>query len=114
RAPVGDAGFFTVAGRKRATLDRRRFPRVNTEDILVLLFCVATLIAIVVRRVRVPYTVALVLAGLAIGSLGWVEPPTLTRDMLFTFFLPGLLFEAAFHIDLEALRGTWRSVFCLS
>lgn len=86
----------------------------NTEDILVLLFCVATLIAIVVRRVRVPYTVALVLAGLAIGSLGWVEPPTLTRDMLFTFFLPGLLFEAAFHIDLEALRGTWRSVFCLS
>lgn len=86
----------------------------NTEETFVLLFCVATLIAIIVRRVRVPYTIALVVAGLGLGTAGWAHPPALTRDILFTFFLPGLLFEASFHIDLAALRQSWRSVAMLA
>jgi CPA1 family monovalent cation:H+ antiporter len=86
----------------------------GTENTVVVLFCVATAIAIIARRLRVPYSVALVLAGLGLGWLHLVDPPRLTRDLLFTFFLPGLLFEAAFHIDLGALRGLWRSVATLA
>ena len=43
-----------------------------------LLFVVATAVAIVVRRVRLPYTVGLVSAGLLIGSLHLVNAPRLT------------------------------------
>ena len=86
----------------------------STTSTLVLLFCIATAIAIVVRRLRVPYTVALVLAGLALGSLTMIEPPRLTRELLFTFFLPGLLFEAAFHLDRREARASWRSVLALA
>src|SRR4051794_40168043 len=86
----------------------------SLQGTLVVLFCVATLIAIAVRRMRVPYTVALVLAGLGLGGLHLVDPPRLTRDLLFTFFLPGLLFEAAFHIHLDALRQMWRSILTLA
>jgi CPA1 family monovalent cation:H+ antiporter len=79
---------------------------VQTESILILLFSVATVVAIVVRQVHMPYTVALVLAGLALGILNVFTPPHLTKAMLFSVFLPGLLFEAAFHIE---FREFWRN-----
>lgn len=87
---------------------------VNVENTLVLLFCVATATALAVRRLRVPYTVALVIVGLIMGSFDLVTPPRLTRELLFTFFLPGLLFEAAFHLDLAAFSRIWRSAAALA
>src|SRR5947207_14767348 len=68
---------------------------------IVLLFLLATIVALVAKRFRVPYTVALVLAGLGVGATKLLTPPTLTKDLLFAVFLPGLLFEAAFHLDAE-------------
>jgi Na+:H+ antiporter len=79
---------------------------VQIETILILLFSVATVVAIVVRQVHMPYTVALVLAGLALGILNIFTPPHLTKALLFSVFLPGLLFEAAFHIE---FREFWRN-----
>lgn len=86
----------------------------TTSGTLVILYCLATAVAIVVRRLRVPYTVALVVAGLALGSFKVIDPPHLTKELLFTFFLPGLLFEAAFHLDLSVFRTVWRSVLALA
>ena len=54
------------------------------------------------------------MVGLALGSLHVIAAPNLTRELLFTFFLPGLLFEAAFHLDLGAFRQVWRSAVFLS
>ena len=68
---------------------------------IVLLFLLATIVALVAKRFRVPYTVALVLAGLAVGGMNVLAPPVLTKELLFAVFLPGLLFEAAFHLDAE-------------
>jgi monovalent cation:H+ antiporter, CPA1 family len=78
----------------------------QTETILILLFSVAAAVAIVVRQLHVPYTVALVLAGLVLGILNLFTPPHLTKELLFSVFLPGLLFEAAFHIEFQEL---WRN-----
>src|SRR5664280_1813988 len=73
----------------------------ETETILILLFVVVTAVAIAVQRLAVPYTVALVLTGLALGLLHVFEAPHLTKALLFGVFLPGLLFEAAFHIEFK-------------
>jgi CPA1 family monovalent cation:H+ antiporter len=81
---------------------------VQTETILILLFLVAAAVAIAVRQLRVPYTVALVLTGLALGLLKLFTPPHLTKELLFSVFLPGLLFEASFHIE---FREFWRNRF---
>jgi CPA1 family monovalent cation:H+ antiporter len=78
----------------------------QTEMILILLFSVAAAVAIAVRQVHMPYTVALVLAGLTLGILDVFTPPPLTKELLFSVFLPGLLFEAAFHIE---FREFWRN-----
>lgn len=80
----------------------------NTASTLVILYCISTAVAIAVRRLRVPFTVALVIVGLALGSFHLVDAPDLTQELLFTFFLPGLLFEAAFHLQLDAFRKVWR------
>jgi monovalent cation:H+ antiporter, CPA1 family len=73
----------------------------HLELVFVLLFAVATGVALIARRFAIPYTVALVVAGIVLGSGDWVDPPHLTKDLLFAVFLPGLLFEAAFHIDFK-------------
>ncbi len=76
------------------------------ETTFILLFIVATAVAIVVQRLKIPYTVALVASGLLLGSIHALKPPILTKELLYTVFLPGLLFEAAFHIDFEQF---WRN-----
>lgn len=86
----------------------------TTESTLVLIFVLATAVAIMARRLRVPYTVALVLAGLGIGALGIVQPPQLTKELLFAFILPGLLFEAAYHLDFHEFRQSWRMTVALA
>lgn len=76
------------------------------HSVFILLFVVATAVAIAARRLHMPYTVALVLAGLLLGALHAFEVPQLTKELLFTVFLPGLLFEAAFHMEFDEL---WRN-----
>ncbi len=78
----------------------------QNEAVFVLLFVIATAVAIAVRRFRIPYTVALVITGLALGLLHAFQAPLLNKELLFSVFLPGLIFEAAFHIDFKEF---WRN-----
>lgn len=77
----------------------------QTEHTLLLLFLIASIVAIGARRLHLPYTVSLVLVGLGLGALQLVQAPNLTKDILFLVFLPGLIFEAAFNIRFASL---WR------
>ncbi|CAN5545405.1 cation:proton antiporter [soil metagenome] len=75
---------------------------------IILLYCIATVVAIASRRLRVPYTTSLLLAGIALGAMHVASLPHLTRDLLFEVFLPGLLFEAAYHLEVHELReNSW-------
>jgi len=76
----------------------------NATAGVILLYCVATIVAIVTQRIRVPYTAALLLVGVGLGAMHIVELPHLTKALLFALFLPGLLFEAAYHLEVRELR----------
>lgn len=78
----------------------------ETGTILILLFMVATAVAIAVQRLAIPYTVALVITGLGLGFLHAIEAPHLTKALMFNVFLPGLLFEAAFYLEFKQF---WRN-----
>ena len=71
---------------------------------IILLYCVATVVAITTQRIRIPYTAGLLLAGVALGATHVVALPHLTKELLFAIFLPGLLFEAAYHLEVHELR----------
>jgi CPA1 family monovalent cation:H+ antiporter len=90
-------------------------PRITpVESTFILLFSIASLVAFAVRRTRIPYTVALVVVGLAAGQLQLVSPPALTKELLFALFLPGLVFEAAYNIHVTELRSSWRAITALA
>lgn len=74
---------------------------VNIETTLVILFSVATAAAIAAKWINIPYTVALVVAGMLLGLTRLIDPPRLTRELLFAVILPGLVFEAAYNTDVE-------------
>ena len=70
--------------------------------------------AIITRRLRVPYTAALLVAGVALGAVHVVPLPHLTKELLFTVFLPGLLFEAAYGLRPSELRASAATVGVLA
>ncbi len=74
------------------------------ETAFLILFAIASAVAIAAHRLGIPYTVALVVTGLALGMVHLLEPPHLTRQLVYSLILPGLLFEASFHLDLGDLR----------
>jgi monovalent cation:H+ antiporter, CPA1 family len=78
----------------------------HPELSLLLLLTVATVVAVLSNRARLPYAIGLVLAGLALGNLLPYAGPHLSKELLFLVFLPGLLFEAAFQIHFPEV---WRA-----
>ncbi|MGB3199745.1 MAG: sodium:proton antiporter [Nodosilinea sp.] len=93
--PIPSAGGSDVTG------------LVNT---LIVLLLVATVVALITRRLQIPYVVGLVLAGLTItksvlpGSVG------LNPDIILNLFLPILIFEAAINTDISRLRSTIKPI----
>jgi CPA1 family monovalent cation:H+ antiporter len=70
----------------------------------VALLVVAIFVAIIARRVHLPYTVGLVVTGIGL-ALGRVDTQvTLTHDFIFDVILPPLLFEAALSLHWAELR----------
>jgi CPA1 family monovalent cation:H+ antiporter len=86
----------------------------DTESGFILLFVVASAVAMAARRLRLPYTVALVLAGLLLGFLHAFQPPELTKEILFAVVLPGLLFEAGFHLEFRDFRRDASAILALA
>jgi len=81
--------------------------------VLIVLLLVATGVALVSRRLRIPYIAGLVLAGLAITEL---LPHRIRLDsaLIFNLFLPILLFEAALNTDISRLRTTIKPIALLA
>lgn len=70
-----------------------------------LLVIVIAVVAIVARRLRLPYTVGLLCAGIGLGLLPGGEQLKLTRELVFSFLLPPLVFEAAINIRWSEFRA---------
>ncbi len=69
-----------------------------------LILLVASFVAILSRRLKLPYSVGLVVAGIALAHMPSVAAPRLTRDLIFNVFLPPLVFEAALNLKWQSFR----------
>lgn len=73
------------------------------EEIVIGLLFIAVAVGILARQLRLPYTIGLVLMGLALAARGRLSlsvPPNLILALL----VPPLIFEAAFHLNFNELR----------
>lgn len=71
---------------------------------LILLIVTGAVVAIAARRLKIPYTVGLVLVGIAMAFLPLHIDIPLSKEFLFEFLLPPLIFEAAMSIEWRELR----------
>src|SRR5690348_1611555 len=69
-----------------------------------LLLLVACLIAMISRKLGLPYSVGLVAAGLLIAAIPDAPRFTLSRDLIFNILLPPLVFEAALQLPWPDFR----------
>ena len=69
-----------------------------------ILLLIAAIVAMLARRLHVPYSVGLVFAGVALALLPFSPNIVLTKQLVFTAFLPPLIFEAAFQLRWRELR----------
>ena len=69
------------------------------------LLLVACLIAMLTRRLGLPYIVGLLIAGFGIAFLPNSPDLPLSRDLIFNVLLPPLVFEAALQLDWHRFRG---------
>ncbi len=98
-------------------------------EIILLLLFIATLVGLITRRLRVPYTVGLVLMGLLLGLVnrpGSQDMPEvisslinlvenqITPQLIVGLLVTPLIFEAAFHLRWETLRRDLRLILALA
>ena len=79
-----------------------------------LLLLIAAVVAMLTRRLRLPYSVGLVAAGIILAILPFAPKVSLTKDLIFTALLPPLLFEAAFYIHWKQLRRDFSVIVVLA
>lgn len=91
-------------------------------EFLIWLLIAASFIAVFSARLKIPYTVALVLGGLAIGALHRLQavkslgdqPNWLTPGVILVLFLPPLLFEASINLPFRELRANLTPILLLA
>jgi CPA1 family monovalent cation:H+ antiporter len=79
-----------------------------------LLLLIAAVVAMLTRRLRLPYRVGLVAAGIVLAILPFAPRVVLTKDLIFTALLPPLLFEAAFTLQWKQLRRDFAVIVMLA
>ena len=79
-------------------------------EMLVILLVIASFVVVVVKHIKIPYTVALVLVGLALGFFNALQPIPLTEHLVLFVLLPALLFEASWNLNVSNLRSSISSV----
>lgn len=97
----------------------------NVADLVVgvvVLLLIAAIVLTVTKRIRLPFTVMLVIVGVVIARLGseyeGVFGPLVDHkifpDLIIFVFLPTLIFESAYNLDVRQLRHNLGAVLMLA
>jgi Na+/H+ antiporter len=83
------------------------------ELVFVLLF-LATGLAVVARRIGIPYPILLVLGGLLLGFVPGLPRVELAPDLVFLLFLPPILFGAGYFTSIRDFKANLRAIGLLA
>src|SRR6267154_3984242 len=85
----------------------------KTELILICLVAVA-LLAIVARKIRIPYPILLTIGGVVLALVPGLPAIHLDPQLVFNLFLPPLLYPAAVYTSWRDFRANLRSILPLA
>lgn len=81
---------------------------------LIVLLLIATAAVVAASWLRVSYTLVLLVIGLIVGASGWLPDVVPSAELILLVFLPPLIFEAAFLLDLPHLWSVRVGVLTLA
>jgi CPA1 family monovalent cation:H+ antiporter len=87
---------------------------IEAIELFVGLIAAAAIVGLVVRRLTIPYTVALVILGVVATTFIPGERIEFSPELVLLVLLPGLVFEASLRIDLGDLRRSFGAVALLA
>ncbi|MEK6751826.1 MAG: sodium:proton antiporter [Chloroflexota bacterium] len=74
-------------------------------ELIATLLLIAVIVVMAMRRLKIPYTVGLMLTGIILAISPFPSDNIeITKDLIFTIFLPPLIYEAAIFIKWQELR----------
>lgn len=82
--------------------------------LFVALIALVVAVSLVARKAGLPYSVALVIAGLLVAAIVPHETIAIPPELVLAVLLPGLVFEAAYQTPVEALRRAFLPVVFLA
>jgi CPA1 family monovalent cation:H+ antiporter len=86
----------------------------RTIAIVLVLLIAATILAVIARRIALPYPVLLVLGGLGLGFIPSLPVVALEPDVVFLLFLPPILFGAGYFTSIRDLKANIRPIGLLA
>ena len=71
------------------------------------------IVALLSRRLRVPYTLLLVIVGFVVGILPFIPNEYIDPNLILYVFIPALLFEGAWNAEIDRLEAGWLPIVLL-
>ena len=102
---------FLVATTEPAATDHALL---SAEITIVGLLTIAALVAIAAKQIKAPFTVALVLVGLALSFVNAVPDIELSKDLILGVLVPPLIFEATMHLPWRRLKADLPAIMTLA
>lgn len=87
---------------------------IDLELGFVILLSIAAVVAIINERIRMPYTVALVVVGLILSFFPNFLHFSVSSDLILAILVPPLLFEATLHIKWDGLKADLAPILLLA
>ena len=87
---------------------------VGQVEFLILLLIVTLIVALLSRRLRVPYTLLLVIVGFLVGILPFITYEHIDPNLILYVFIPALLFEGAWNAEIDRLVADWLPIVLLA
>ncbi|TDO20698.1 Na+/H+ antiporter [Pedobacter duraquae] len=86
------------------------------ENYSVVIFILAVMIGLsaIADKIKLPYPVLLIIAGMAVGFIPDLPAVTLNPEIVFLIFLPPLLYDAAFNISFKEFKININTIGTLS
>jgi CPA1 family monovalent cation:H+ antiporter len=87
---------------------------IQVEEIIIGLLLVAAIVSLITSRLKIPYTIGLVIVGLGLTLWGKVPVLDSISEIILAILVPPLIFEAAFHLNFQELRKEWGLILALA
>ncbi|GAB3994156.1 Na+/H+ antiporter [Spirosoma daeguense] len=86
------------------------------ENYSIILFVLAVMIGLsaLADKIRLPYPILLVTAGIAVGFIPGMPKIELDPEIIFLLFLPPMLYDAAFNISFNEFRNNANTIYSLA